>query len=290
MMKKLLFLSCILLQFNCQLKCNLPLKLAHEFLLSNPKIQIKSDSLKKEKIILTIKTPIDFFEVDNLENIYCIHESEITKFLPNGKLFAKYSNLKLGNIKTIDVMNPLKIMVYYKDYQQLVFLDNQLSDNSETINLEKLGYEQTELVCASVNNSFWLFNKQNNELVRFNENSKKVNSTGNLAQLLKTELHPTFLCENNGNVYLNCPNQGIFVFDIFGTYIKTIGLTKQETIKVNDNFIYYKLDSTFCSYNTVNFEKSCKQLPSTSTDAHFLKSKLYVSTKNELQISNLAKQ
>ncbi len=289
-MKKLIFLCTFLLQSNFQSRSNVALNSSNRFSFFHSKIAAKSDSLKNEKTLFKIKTPIDFFEVDNLENIFCIHEAQITKYLTNGKIVSKYSNLKLGNIKAIDVMNPLKILVYYKDYQQLVFLDNQLSENSETINLEKLGYEQTELVCASANNSFWLFNKQNNELIRFNENSKKIHSTGNLAQLLKTELHPTFLCENNGNVYLNCPNQGIFVFDIFGTYIKTIGLTKQETIKVNDNFIYYKLDSTFCSYNTLSFEKSCKILVQNATNAHFFKSKLYVSSKNELQISSLLKE
>jgi len=74
----------------------------------------------------------------------------------------RYSNKRFGTITSIDCTNPLKMLVYYKDFQQLVFLDNQLTQNSEAISLEDLGYEQTDLICTSMNNSFWLYNKQNN--------------------------------------------------------------------------------------------------------------------------------
>ena len=117
-----------------------------------------------------IKVKSDFFNADNIGNIYTIKEDELMKFLPSGKFFARYSNLKLGNITSLDATNPLKLVLYYRDFQQIVFLDNQLSVNSENVSLEKLGYEQTDLVCASANNSFWIYNKQNNELIRFNKN------------------------------------------------------------------------------------------------------------------------
>lgn len=252
------------------------------FILSFTFFSFKNDDVP----IIEIKTKIDFFEIDNLENIYTICESEIKKFTSNGKLFARYSNLKYGNVSSIDATNPLKIIVYYKDYQQLVFLDNQLSDNGISVSLEKLGYEQTELVCASANNSFWLYNKQNNELVRFNENSKKISSTGNLIQLLKTEISPSYITESNGFLYLNCPKEGIFVFDIFGTYIKTIGLVNQKKIRINENIVYYKLDSTFCSYNVNSFEKLCKNINVDLVDANYSKNKLYLSNKNGMRVTH----
>src|SRR3954471_3752167 len=97
---------------------------------------------------LVIKTKFDSFTTDNIGNIYTIKEDELIKYLPSGKFFARYSNLRLGNITYVDATNPLKLILYYRDFQQLVFLDNQLSVNSEVVSLEKLGYEQTDLVCA----------------------------------------------------------------------------------------------------------------------------------------------
>ena len=122
---------------------------------------------------------------------------------------ARYSNLRLGDIASVDATNPLKILLHYRDYQQLVFLDNQLSPNGKPISLEQLGLEQAQLVCASVNNSFWVYDKRNNELHRFNENQQNVASTGNLRQVLSTEVTPVSMKEHNNYLYLNCPGSGM---------------------------------------------------------------------------------
>jgi len=208
-----------------------------------------------------IKAKFDFFTTDNIGNMYTIHEDELIKYLPTGKLFAKYSNLKLGSITSVDATNPLKIVLYYRDFQQVVFLDNQLSVNSEAVSLEKLGYEQTDLVCASANNSFWIYNKQNNELNRFNENSKQIASTGNLKQVLQKDLMPDFMIEHNGYLYLNSPETGIYVFDIFGAFSKIISIKDLHQFQVSEDIVYYRKDSSFCSYNYTLFEEACKPLP-----------------------------
>ncbi|MDI1354313.1 MAG: hypothetical protein PSX36_05325 [bacterium] len=206
---------------------------------------------------VVIKSKYDFFTVDNLGNIFTIREDELVKYLPSGKFFARYSNLKLGNITTVDATNPLKLVVYYRDYQTIVFLDNQLSLNSDVVSLQEMNYEQTDLVCAGANNSFWIYDKQNNELIRFNENSKKIAATGNLKQILRTELNPNYMLEHNNYLYLNCPQTGIYVFDIFGAFSKIISIKDLKQFQVNDNLIYYQKDSVFCSYDHKIFEEVC---------------------------------
>lgn len=235
---------------------------------------------------LTIKAKFDFFTTDNIGNIYTVREDELIKYLPNGKFFARYSNLKLGSIAMVDATNPLKIVLYYRDFQQLVFLDNQLSVNSEIVSLEKLGYEQTDLVCASANNSFWIYNKQNNELHRFDENSKKITSTGNLKQILQAELTPNFMLEHNGYLYLNSPETGIYVFDIFGAFSRVISIKALRQFQVSENIIYFQRDSTFCSYNYTLFEEACKPLPggAVAGSVKYSNKKLYSGFKDSLLV------
>lgn len=211
--------------------------------------------------ILALKTKQNFFTADNIGNIYSANEDELIKYLPAGKFFARYSNLKLGSITTVDATNPLKILLYYRDFQQIVFLDNQLSKNSEPVSLELLGYEQTDLVCAGANNSFWIYNKQNNELIRFDENSKKIAATGNLKQVLQANLVPNFMLEHNGYLFLNCPETGIYVFDIFGAFSKLIALKNSNSFQLAEDIIYYQKDSAFCSYNYKLFDEACKMIP-----------------------------
>lgn len=208
-----------------------------------------------------VKGRYDFFTTDNLGNIYLVHEDELIKYLPNGKLFARYSNLKLGSITTVDVTNPLKILLYYREFQQIVFLDNQLSQNREPLSIEKLGYEQTDLVCAGSNNSFWLYNKQNSELIRFDQFGRETSSTGNLKQVLNAGLNPDFMIEHNNLLYLNSPASGIFVFDIFGAFTKLITLRGLHSFQVSDDQLFFQKDSLFCRYDQIAFEDFCESFP-----------------------------
>lgn len=233
-----------------------------------------------------IKTPLNYFATDNMANVYAVNNDELIKFLPSGKYFARYSNLKLGSITTLDATNPLKLILYYRDFQQIVFLDNQLSQTSEPVSLEKLGYEQTDLVCASANNGFWLYNKQNNELIRFNENTKKIASTGNLKQVLQTDLNPDFMLEHNGWLFLNSPATGIYVFDIFGAFSKVISLKNLKNFQVNEDIIYYKKDSSLCSYNYKLFEEACKTIPNSANclKIEFNKNKIFCGYKDSVVV------
>lgn len=236
--------------------------------------------------LLMLRVKHSFFTGDNLGNIYLANEDELVKYLPGGKFFARYSNLKLGTITSVDATNPLKLLLYYRDFQQIVFLDNQLSKNSEAVSLEQLGYEQADLVCAAANNGFWLYNKQNSELIRFDENLKKTAFTGNLKQVLRSELNPNFMLEHNGYLFLNCPAGGIYVFDVFGAFSRVIALKNLNQFQVSQNIIYYQKDSTFCSYNFKLFDEGCTTLPNAArgVSAKYFNNKLYSGNRDSLII------
>ena len=63
------------------------------------------DTLKKDKEKKIVA-------IDKLGNEYSINENEISK---NDNLF--FSDFSLGNISSIDLYNPLKIKVWYKNYK-----------------------------------------------------------------------------------------------------------------------------------------------------------------------------
>jgi hypothetical protein len=206
-----------------------------------------------------IKQPFSYFTTDNLGNSYLVNGEEISKYNSSGLFFKNFSNKRFGNISSVDATNALKVLLYYKDFQQILFLDNQLSQNGDAISLENLGYEQTDLVCTSFNNSFWIYNKQNNELIRFDENSQLITKTGNLKQILQSEIKPNFMLEHNGYLYLNSPAQGIYVFDIYGTFNKIISIKNLQSFQVNNTVVYFYSDTKLCAYNSKTFEEQCLQ-------------------------------
>jgi hypothetical protein len=202
-------------------------------------------------------------EVDNFGNIYAISQNEIIKYNANGIFQKQFSTKRYGNIEFVDAMNPLKILLYYKDFQQILFLDNQLTPSSTQISLEKIGYEQASLVCASANNSFWIFDTQNNELLKFDAELKPLIKTGNLKRLLDIDIKPNFMQEHNNYLFLNCPNEGILVFDTYGTYSKTIPLKGLKEFNVINGNVFYFENHTLKEYQSQTFETIEKNFPDT---------------------------
>lgn len=232
---------------------------------------------------LTIIKKHNDFAVDHMGNIYLVNESELLKYLPSGQYYNRYSNLKLGTISSLDATNSLRLLLFYKDYQQIVFLDNQLSVKNQAVSLEEMGYEQTELVCQSANNGFWIFNKANNEVLRFDEDLKRLVATGNLKQILQREMNPNFMTEHNGYLFLNCPESGIYIFDMFGTFNKVIALKNLSHFQVNEGLIYYVRQNKVFSYHYKLFEEASDTLQlSNVRKVFYMKGKLAVSNNDTL--------
>lgn len=202
-------------------------------------------------------------EIDAFGNIYEMNQNEVIKYNSLGVLQKKFSTKRYGTIDVLDVTNPLKILAYYKDFQQIIFLDNQLTATSNMISLESMGYEQTNVICSSSNNSFWIFDKQNNELLRFNADLKPLVKTGNLKRILDININPTFIQEHNNYVYLNCPNEGILVFDIYGTYYKTVPIKQLKEFRIINGDIFYYQNNTLKQYQPSTFNTIEKPFPDT---------------------------
>lgn len=146
---------------------------------------------------------------------YEVKNTEINKYAINGKLNCSYSNNILGVIASVDVSNPQKIVVYFKDFTKVLILDNTLSPTSEIIDLTRLELDETSLVCRSYNNGIWYYDPIRFELIRKDQELETTNSSGNLANALMINIQANYLVEYNNRLYLNDPKNGVLVFDNF---------------------------------------------------------------------------
>jgi hypothetical protein len=193
------------------------------------------------------------FSSDNLGNTYYIKGNTVEKHLPHGGLQNQYSSNKYGTIDRIDTGNPLQILLFYPDITKIVFLDNTLSVHHD-ISLEQYELEQVSLVCSSVNNSIWVYDQSSLQMIRFNQQMNKIQETGNIIQILGIEINPNFIAESNNHVYLNDPNIGILMFDIFGTYLKTIPIRDLDSFQVDELNLYYLIEGEISSFNFTTLE------------------------------------
>jgi len=236
--------------------------------------------------VLTDSIPgrADHIEIDNLNSIYKIHKSEITKYNPNNDLQYSYSDKQLGNIGSIDVSYPLRPLVVYPDLNYLVILDNTLSNNRGKVNLLDYDIGLGILACSSVQNHFWIYDAMQFALIRTDENFIKVSNTGNLAQILGVNLAPNYMVEFANKLYVNNPETGILVFDIFGTYIKTIPIRDIDDFQVFENELIYLKNNVLYVYNTLVFESREIELPYICREARIQKNELVLLTDQNILI------
>ncbi len=227
--------------------------------------------------------------VDNIGNIYALNNDVITKYFTN-KQEKTFSIKSYGTLESMDVSNTLRVLLFFKDFQRILFLDSQLSPNGPAIELSELGFEQSGLVCSSFNNGFWIYNQANNELIRWNQNLEINVRTGNLKRLLDINITPNFMIEHNGKLYLNSPNIGILVFDIYGAYLKTIPLKDLKNFYINYPYLFYLKNNHILSFDLNTFETTeLDTIKNNCTDVSITATKCFWLCKEYIIVNNCIK-
>ena len=203
----------------------------------------------------------DFIRSDELGNVFLVKENQVSKYNASGKLLHTYSNLYSGEITSIDTHDPFKILVYYRAFGQLEWLDQSLSLASSSIDLNTLNLSMASLVCSSYQGAFWVYDPTNFELLRISAGLTLKEQSGNLQQVTGYSLDPNYLLERDNYVYLNDPAIGILIFDKYGSYFKTIAVLGLASFQVFDRKIIYTVGNDIFIYDTRLNELSTAGLP-----------------------------
>jgi len=243
-------------------------------------------------LLNSIKIKSQTITTDNLENVYVSNNNQLLKFNNKGVLQCNYSNVSRGPISFVDATDPFRVLVYYSNFNQLIFLDNMLAEIGSPIKLDDLGIEQTAIACASTQGGFWIYDKQNCILISYNKNLQVVNKGSKLNVLIGENTNPNCLIAKNNQIYMNIPEIGILVFDQFGTYLKTIPIKLLASFQIqNDELMYCKLDSQLLVFklNKLDLKTNAEKniiLPDREgiLDAKLEQDKLYIKKEQNIDI------
>ncbi len=199
-------------------------------------VNIKSlDKIRGDKIYL-----------DPQGNLYVIQDALLHKYNGRGDFLYSYSNFSLGNITTADVTNPMKIMLYYQETNTILFLDERLAPITDKIDLFTKRYTTISMAAYTTDNQIWLYDYAGMDLVILD---LYLNPVARVHYNFP-DFHPTQMFEIPGkNVIMHNPGKGVYFFDSFGTYIKTVGIQSKNDIQIIDNIIYYLKDGQLHRYN-----------------------------------------
>jgi hypothetical protein len=234
-----------------------------------------------------------WMEVDKMKQLYLIENAHtILKYSPEGELLYQFNENSLGEVSYIDVSNPFRILVYYNDYATVLFLDRTLSE-IQRHDLSDLDIPEVRALGTASDNNIWLFDNNTYTLKKVNSQNEVVAESADLSLLLSDALDPNRLIEANARVYLNSPNLGILVFDVFGNYIKTIEILDLDYFQVYEGQIFYVKDKKFKSYHLLSFLTKEIKMPIIGEKLEQLciaQERLYIKYPNKINIIALKKK
>lgn len=235
---------------------------------------------------IEINSESTFIEVDNIDNIYVVNQTELIKYSPDGKFLYRFSNKINGIITSVDVTNPLRIVLFCRESNTITFLNQQLSPITQPIDIYDIKGIEAASVGASTEGGFWIYSIDNQSAMLFNRQLKMIQESQSLSYWINGE-DIEFIREQNQELYLVMA-QRVIVLDLFGSYLTTVHFNGAENIKININNISYQKDGKLFVYSLSLKNEVEITIPTVeNTNSIFYHKKhIYVNTDKKVYILN----
>ena len=163
------------------------------------------------------------FFADNLGNLFLVSAGNQVKKLDHELDSAGIFNdvRRYGDIYSLDVNNPLKILIYYRNFTTIVTADRFLNIRN-TIDLRTSGILQARAVAQSYDNNYWVFDELDNRLKKIDDNGKVLLESPDFRVLFSYNFTPQQIIDQDGALYLYDDKTGWMIFDYYGTFRQRI--------------------------------------------------------------------
>ncbi len=171
--------------------------------------------------LVTRNTAIDLtgFDVDHLGNSYFLYNTTLVKYNKTGQETSRFARPDLGAITQFSVFDPMRILLYYNQVNQVWILDNQLNPKYEVVNLFDFQKFDVPSVALADENNLWLYDQIDDCLHRYDLKFASIKlSSQPITPLIGFELEVSLLrAHPNGLVLLS--NKGLAFFDNLGNFV-----------------------------------------------------------------------
>ena len=236
----------------------------------------------------TIQADIIDFTVDNTGNIYLLTKNnQLKKLDNNGDSIGIYNAVsRFGDISFIDVTNPLKVLLYYKDFATIVEVDRFLNILN-TIDLRSLGIFQVKAIGLAYDNNLWIYDELDARLKRIGDDGVMIDQTTDFRQLFDTVPDPSLIIDQGGLVYLYDVTKGVYVFDHYGALKSHVQLKDWRDFTVIDKSLVGRNDQFFFKYQLGKLDIQQEPMPVAYIGCTKIKVTalaIYVLKKNSMEI------
>ncbi len=189
--------------------------------------------------LFSIPQNAHFVTADHFDNIYLLHGFEVEKYDSTGRFVSRYSNNRFGTPAFLDVSNPLKILVWYADFQTAVFLDRNMTELGR-LNIAQAGFPAVRCLGSAADGNLWAYDEATSHLLKLSTSGEKLIESQPLNLEFSQRFAPTGIRDDGGQaVFLSDPVQGVAVFDPFAQLDKILPFKGLIQFEVENGILFF---------------------------------------------------
>ena len=200
-----------------------------------------------------------FVGMDNFGASYVIQNNILMKRQDKKKW--QYNNFQLGEITSVDILNPLKITLFYEDFNTVIILDNTLNE-IKRIDFNVIS-EFKNLAAATTANdrNLWVFDTNTQQLEIFNYVQEKT-------PIQNLPIPEKFInIKSNYNYCRVLTETILYTYNIYGSLLSRqelsgvtdFSMTNTEVIFSKDDQLYYTTNDEVYLINVPSDRIAVKQ-------------------------------
>lgn len=151
-----------------------------------------------------------------------------------------YANFQLGKITSANTFNPLKINLFYQDFNTVIVLDNRLAEITKIDFNTIADYKNVSLVSTGYDNTIWIFNQdlQRLELYDYLNNKTRIKTVPIQSEViaLKSDYNYCYLLTETFIYVYNY--SGSLLRKIPNTDFKEMAFSKANLVLKSENQLF----------------------------------------------------
>lgn len=200
------------------------------------------------------------FKFDKLGSFYFINKNELQKTDKNLKQICTWDEYSYGDIGFVDVSDPMRILVYYKNFNRIVFLDNTLSLLREPLSLDDVDFYSVGAVASSNFGGVWLFDNLESRLIQLDKNLNVSLAGVNLFSEIGESPVVEILVGTN-YIILKTEDGQIIILDKFASFYSKLNIPQNAPMCIDNGVVYFIDQSVLFSYDIRKKQQSKLDLP-----------------------------
>jgi len=165
----------------------------------------------------------DYLYINPINELFVKNKNILYKINNKGEILYTYNSPIGTDIEHVDIYNPMQILVFSKNFNKVIVLNNKLSELSKPISLDNFNHSNVSIICSSASGGFWIFDNNLRKFIHYNNQMQQNIVSNDIYSMpfYKNDF-PTNLVENANNLIAFFPNSGIMIFNRNGNFIKHI--------------------------------------------------------------------